>query len=169
VFYYALVFRRCHFSYYCYFTSRWVSCFCFICFSLVVSRIPARFLYFCRDCWWFFLKCHFCSHEVAVVSESHRHLRSFCSVLFVNLRFWAYEISRVGILWRLFDGSKLGIEPYSAAFAAVGQQRDSDFQNFLLCFFFEVVTTTNLSRIAFDLVNVVFFKYDNLFQIILFC
>jgi hypothetical protein len=26
-----------------------------------------------------------------------------------------------------------------------------------------------LSRIAFDLVNVVFFKYDNLFQIILFC
>jgi len=96
VFYYALVFRRCHFSSYCYFTSRWVSCFCFICFLLVVSRIPARFLYFCRDCWWFFLKCHFCSHEVAVVSESHCHLRSFCSVLFVcgsglmKFREWVY-------------------------------------------------------------------------------
>jgi len=50
----------------------------------------------------------------------------FCPVC---LRFWAYEISRVGILWRLFDGSKLGIEPYSAACAAVGQQRDSHFQN----------------------------------------
>jgi hypothetical protein len=35
--------------------------------------------------------------------------------------------------------------------------------------FFKVITTTNLSRIAFDLVNVVFFKYGNLFQIILFC
>ncbi|KAJ6988076.1 hypothetical protein NC653_021106 [Populus alba x Populus x berolinensis] len=36
---------RCHFSSYNYFTS--------------------------EDCWWVFLKCRVCSHEVAVVSESH--------------------------------------------------------------------------------------------------
>ncbi|KAJ6988077.1 hypothetical protein NC653_021106 [Populus alba x Populus x berolinensis] len=35
----------CHFSSYNYFTS--------------------------EDCWWVFLKCRVCSHEVAVVSESH--------------------------------------------------------------------------------------------------
>jgi hypothetical protein len=92
VFYYALVFRRCHFSYYCYFTSRWVSCFCFICFLLVVSRIPARFLYFCRDCWCFF------SNVISALMKWLWYLKATAtfapfvlSCLFAVLGLWNFE------------------------------------------------------------------------------
>jgi hypothetical protein len=109
--------------------------FCFICFLLVVLKILAKFLYFRRDCRWAFLKCRVCSHEVAVVSESHcqsrfeslnhYHICSFCSVLFCLFAgFGLMKFSWVVISGRpmkkfesgytvetVFDGSKFGIEP----------------------------------------------------------
>ena len=121
MFYRALVFWRCHFSSHYYFSSKWASCFCFVCFLLVVLKILAKILYFRRDCWRASLKYRVCSHEVVVVSESHyqnrfgslilpQPLLLFCSVCLLVPGLWNFRGQwslvvqwwslRVGILWR---------------------------------------------------------------------
>ena len=137
-----------------------VSFFCFICFLLVVLKILAKFLYFRRNCWWVFLKCRVCSHEVAAVSESHYQNRFeslnllphllllLCPVLFVCW-FWGlwnfrgYTISGRPMkkfesrytVETVFDGSKLVIEPlYSVQVLPSGEL--SIFKMFNCCFYY---------------------------------